>query len=52
MNSVHVDPQSYLLSEKGVEVERGQSMGYFNFGSTVVMLFETKHNWEFQVKEG
>lgn len=44
--------KDYKITEKGIVVERGQPVGYFNFGSTVVLVFEAQKEWEFAVKEG
>lgn len=38
--------------EKEVSVGKGDQMGMFKFGSTVVAIFEVPNSFEFEVKEG
>jgi len=41
----------YLEYEPKVQLEKGQEMGYFSFGSTIVLVFESK-DFNFTVNEG
>ena len=36
----------------GVSLKKGQLMGDFNFGSTIVLIFEAPANFEFRVDPG
>ena len=47
----HIE-QKVLLGGSKVSFERGQEMGGFKLGSTVVMVFEAPIGFEFFVKEG
>ena len=38
--------------DSGVTVEKGQMVGDFNFGSTIVLVFEAPRNFTFSLKSG
>jgi phosphatidylserine decarboxylase len=40
------------LSSSGVMLRKGEEMGMFEMGSTVVLIFECDNDAEFKVKEG
>lgn len=44
--------KDFQISDRGILAKRGQEVGYFNFGSTVVLIFEARREWAFTVKEG
>jgi len=36
---------------KGHKISKGESFGEFNFGSTIVLIFEAPNNFEFEVAQ-
>ena len=39
-------PQTWRYADKNIVLQKGNELGYFNFGSTVILLFpENKANW-------
>ncbi len=41
-----------IRTEKGILVKKGEEIGKFNLGSTIVMLFEADENFKFNVNAG
>lgn len=41
-----------VRNEKGILIKKGEELGKFNLGSTIVMLFEADENFEFTVAAG
>jgi len=40
------------MTSEGILLKKGEELGQFNFGSTIVLMFETEKGKEFTVKEG
>lgn len=41
-----------LDNDGGIEMKRGDRIGHFNLGSSIVLVFEAPDHFEFQVKPG
>lgn len=41
-----------IRNEEGILIKKGEEIGKFNLGSTIVMLFEADENFEFTVTAG
>ncbi len=48
----HGTPKSIVLCDPFVGVQKGQEMGGFKLGSTIVLVFEAPNTFAFDVKEG
>jgi phosphatidylserine decarboxylase len=46
--------ENYKMSEKGIYLEKGEEMGWFNFGSTIVLVFsvDKEKNVRFKYNSG
>ena len=44
--------QNYTMTNKGILLEKGQEIGYFKMGSSIMLIFETPKGSNFSVKEG
>lgn len=44
--------QQYALTNKGIMLEKGQEIGYFNMGSSIMLIFETPKGCKFDVEPG
>lgn len=42
----------YSMTNKGISLKKGQEIGYFKMGSSIMLIFETPKNAEFTVKAG
>lgn len=42
----------YGLSSRGLVMDKGQELGHFNMGSSIMLVFEAPKGSEFAVKEG
>ena len=48
----HKSVQQYSITNKGIILEKGQEIGCFNLGSSILLLFESPKGSEFNVEEG
>lgn len=46
------DDETYPISGKGIHLEKGQEMGYFNLGSSIMLIFEAPEESTFDVEVG
>lgn len=44
--------QNYTRTKKGILLMKGQEIGYFNMGSSIMLIFETPKDTKFTVSEG
>lgn len=44
--------QTYELSNQGFHLEKGQEVGYFNLGSSIMLIFEAPEEADFDLKVG
>ena len=44
--------QSWKTYQEPIEVKKGDEIGFFHLGSTIVMVFESEEDFEFCCKEG
>lgn len=51
-NSQNSKSNIFQQSKQGILVNKGDEMGRFNMGSTVVLLFEVEENFHINVKIG
>lgn len=53
-NPKELNLENYQMSEKGIHLEKGEEMGWFNFGSTIVLVFsvDKDKNIKFKYNSG
>jgi phosphatidylserine decarboxylase len=53
-NPKELSLENYKISEKGIHLEKGEEMGWFNFGSTIVLVFsvDKEKNIKFKYNSG
>jgi phosphatidylserine decarboxylase len=44
--------QQYTMTNKGINMQKGQEIGYFKMGSSIMLIFETPKSAQFIVKTG
>lgn len=49
---MRTDSGEILISDKGIELVKGEQIGMFEMGSTIVLVFEGPEDTKFHVKEG
>lgn len=49
---VEAENQRYGVTSKGIILEKGQEIGYFNLGSSIMLIFEAPHDSHFEVEVG
>jgi phosphatidylserine decarboxylase len=52
INNAKNTGNSYYVTSEGVRLDKGQEIGYFNMGSSILLLFEAPKSSEFLVEEG
>jgi phosphatidylserine decarboxylase len=52
LDIIEAENQRYLVTEKGILLEKGQEMGYFKMGSSIMLIFETPEESSFGVEVG
>jgi len=50
--TVEAENQEYPLTPKGFLLTKGQEVGFFNLGSSIMLIFEAPEKAEFEVKVG
>ena len=52
--SLHPNARSYTVTSQGISLSKGEEIGMFKMGSTIVMLYEVPPNGKYDllVKEG
>ena len=44
--------EDYKITKEGILLNRNEEIGYFNFGSTIVLIFSIDKEIDFNVKVG
>ena len=51
-SNIATTEHEYAISPQGVELAKGEEIGYFRMGSTVAIVFESPPNIEMRCKAG
>lgn len=52
LDVIEAENQKYIVSEKGINLAKGQEMGFFKMGSSIMLIFEAPEESTFEVEVG